>query len=337
MKVLALALALGAPAPEPEAPPTPVDLRWSAPAECPDAAAFLRATEELVGRTLALDEHANLRVDGRVIARDDGYELHLHFGESENQKVRALQASRCDLLVEAGSLVVATRLLDLLEEPTGTHVPVPATPPESPPTTAGEPAPPDTDAIDEPLEARPAARPPARAARPIRMAVAVLGGASFGAQPAVAGTLQGDAALLLASARVMVGARHGFATAMRTGEGFGVRVSATSAHVLGCWDPALGRIDVPVCAGIELGALVGRGDGGAQTSATSRQLFAAIPLQAGIGWAFVPRLALRADLRGTIALDRPGFHVDTPDGSLELFRMGAGSVGASVGLEVRFP
>jgi hypothetical protein len=337
---LFLLLALAAPAPQ-QPPPTPVDLRWSAPAECPDAEAFLHATEDLVGRTLAIDEHAELRVDGRVTADQGVYVLKLRFGDDEDP-ARTLEAAQCDLLVDAGSLVVATRLLDALDGPSAPRVPEPTvepsgdaeppslTPPSVPVTTAPTRPPPHPRSHQAPRDA-----PPTH--RPLRVAMAVLGGASFGTQPSVAGTLQGDLALLMSSARVVIGARHGFATTARAGEDFGVQVSATSAHALGCWDPVLGRIDVPVCAGIEIGALVGRGDGRAQTSTTSRQLFAAIPLQAGIGWAVRPRLALRADLRATVAVDRPGFHVDTPGGTLELFRMGAGGVAGSVGIEIRLP
>jgi hypothetical protein len=340
LRVLLLALAAPAPAPA-QLPPTPVDLRWSAPAECPDAEAFLHATEELVGRTLAIDEHAELRVDGRVTAGEGVYVLQLRFGDGEDP-ARTLEAAQCDLLVDAGSLVVATRLLDALEGPSAPRVPEPATDPE--PSADTEPPPLTTPSVPSTAEPPPPRSGPQHAPRdtppthrPPRAAIAVLGGASFGAQPSVAGTLQGDLALLMPSARVVIGARHGFATAARAGEEFGVRVSATSAHALGCWDPVVGRIDVPVCAGIEIGALVGRGDGRAQTSTMSRQLFATIPLQAGIGWAVRPRLALRADLRATVAVDRPGFHVDTPPGTLELFRMGAGSVAGSVGIELRLP
>lgn len=340
-----LLLALAAPAPAaPQPAPTPVDLRWSAPAECPDAAAFLHATEELVGRTLAIDEHAELRVDGRVTVSEGVYALQLRFGHDENP-ARTLEAAQCDLLVDAGSLVVATRLLEALDGPAPPRVPEPITARE-PTADPGPPIPraPTPASLPVTTEPRPPAAEPRTAPddtppadRSLRVAIAVLGGASFGVQPSVAGTLQGDVALLLPSARVTIGARHGFATTARASEDFGVRVSATSAHGLGCWDPALGRIDVPVCAGIEIGALVGRGDGRAQTSTTSRQLFAAIPLQAGIGWAVRPRLALRADLRAGIAIDRPGFHVEIPGDTLELFRMGAGSIAGSVGIELRLP
>lgn len=332
---LFLILALAAPAPTRPAP-TPVDLRWNAPAECPDAEAFLHATEELVGHTLAIDEHAKLRVDGRVTAGEGVYVLQLRVGDGE-EPARTLEAAQCDLLVDAGSLVVATRLLDALEGPAAPRVPEPTTDPE--PSADPEPTTPHTPTTASmPIATEPPPPPPPPPAdRSLRVAMAVLGGASFGVQPSVAGTLQGDLALLMPSARVVIGARHGFATAARAGEEFGVRVSATSAHALGCWDPVVGRIDVPVCTGIEIGALVGRGDGRAQTSTTSRQRFAAIPLQAGIGWAVRPRLALRADLRAAVAVDRPGFHVDTPGGTLELFRMGAGSVAASVGIELRLP
>jgi hypothetical protein len=344
---LRLGLALAEPAEEPVPPPTPIVLHWSAPRECPDREAFVAAMTSVAGRTLRLSDDADLTVDGRVERSSHGYVLQLRMRSGGDEERRDLQAPECEALVSAGSLVVATRLLAAVppppEEPPAAPGETAEDEPPAPVSRASEPSTPAAEASpidDDALELEPPAPPPspARSRRPpLGITVAALGGAALGAGPRLAATVRVGVGLRWSSARLDAFARHAFATATGGDDVPGVRVSLTGAGVLGCWAPGRGRLDVPLCAGLELGATVGRGIGPLASTDTIRQLWIGLPLEAGLAWAPIPRLALRALLGGTVALRRPGFHVDAGSDRLALVRPWPVGLHALGGLELRLP
>ena len=189
---LGLWLALTAPQEEPAPPSIPIELRWSAPDECPDREAFLEAMTAIAGRRLVPSPGAELAVDGRIERSSRGYALELRLVGPAGEELRTLEAPECGALASAGSLVVVTRLLGVVppapEDRPGSAeeagdgeaaVEVPPPPPAvevlpEPFVVDDSPAPPEDDPRVEPQPA----------ARPVSQAVLVaLGGVAAGLGP----------------------------------------------------------------------------------------------------------------------------------------------------------
>lgn len=352
---LGLWLASAEPREEPRAPPIAIELRWAAPEACPDRAAFLAALNAIAGRRLVAANEAALVVDGRIEAAGRGYALALRLQGPAGEELRTLEAPECEALASAGSLVVVTRLLGDLpedrarsseespeEEPAGEEVPVPPASAEdrgAAPPAADEPRP--SLAIDElatPPEPDPTADPPPAVRPRLRATLVALAGVAVGLGPRPAGLVRGGVGLRRGSVRVEAFAMHVLATTTGGGDVPGVRASLTGAGALGCWAPTWGRLELPLCGGLELGALVGGGVGPLVASRGDvRQLWVGLPLEAGVAWAPIPRLALRALIGGDIGLLRPGFHVDVGDERAAIARPWPVGLHALGGLELRLP
>ncbi len=324
-----------------------LELHWSAPPQCPPRSSFVDALRKLSGQDLTIVAEAGLKVDVSVEAKASGYELRLQLTSPQRAQTRRFEAPNCAALIEAGSLVVLTELL--VPEQPATLPAVPAPPPEQPsnsPTpivplvpaqTREQPPAPAPLARTEPPPVRPTPR--SRIRVPLRLGVSVLAGGAFGSTPRPTGSIGGGVALLLPHARAEISAQHAFATTTATDGVVIGRVSAalTRVGVVGCWAPRVGPLDFPLCSGVELGVATGRGAGTVQSSRTSRQLWAAVPVTVGIAWAPTPRFAVRALAGPTIALRRPGFHLRAESGAIGRFRTSMVSALVLAGIEVRFP
>ena len=93
---------------------------------------------------------------------------------------------------------------------------------------------------------------------------------------------------------------------------------------------AVDLVELPLCAGVELGALVTSGVGFAGAR-TVRTPWAAAELQPAVVWRFTRRLALWSAVGLVVPITRASFAVDPLP---ELFRIGAAGLRAAVGLEV---
>jgi hypothetical protein len=345
--VLGLWLASAAPREEPAAPPIPIELRWSAPDECPDREAFLEAMIAIAGRRLVPAPGAALAADGRIEASSRGYVLELRLRGPTSEELRTLEAPACEALTSAGSLVVVTRLLGAVPPPpedrpgsleeapaaasADAAVPLPPPAAEMPPSLA-------VDDLAPPPSPGPHAEPRPPDRPPLHVTLAALGGLAVGLGPRPAATVRAGVGLRWSSLRLEAFAMHVFATSTGGPDEPGVRASLTGGGVLGCWAPAWGRLELPLCGGLELAAAVGRGIGPLVTPREDvRQLWVALPLEAGIAWAPIPRLALRALLGGDLALRRPGFHVDVGADRTAIARPWPVGLHAVGGLELRLP
>lgn len=354
---LGLWLAMAEPRESPEAPPISIELRWAAPEECPDREAFVEALNAIAGRRLVAVRESVLAVDGRIEAGGRGYALALRLRGPEGEELRTFEAPECEALASAGSLVVITRLLGdalpqtedrrsasegALEEPAGEGVPVPPLPTqdrEAAPAAIDEPLPsPAVDELAAPPEADPGAGPPTADRPPMHATFVALAGVAAGLGPRPAGLLRGGVGLRWGSLRVEAFAMHVLATNTPGDDVPGVRASLTGAGALGCWAPAWGRLEVPLCGGLELGSLMGRGVGPrVATRGDVRQLWIGLPLETGVAWAPIPRVALRALIGGNVGLRRPGFHIDVGDERTAISRPWPLGLYVAGGLELGLP
>lgn len=187
-----------------------------------------------------------------------------------------------------------------------------------------------------PLAGEGRARPRVAVGHALRLAA----GLELGALPGVGAGLTGAYALRLRWLRVELtgswwpGRRREYAEPA----GVGARAQVGAAGLRVCPTirvrrpsrAGVGLVELPLCAGLELGALVVRGVGfaGAQTV---RTLWAAAELQPGVAWRFTRRLALWAALGLVVPITRESFAVDPLP---ELFGIGPAGLRAAVGLEV---
>lgn len=167
------------------------------------------------------------------------------------------------------------------------------------------------------------------------LALRAAGGIAYGLESAVSPGLRGTAALALGRyARVELGGSYWRISDGRDADrrGGGADMTLTSGSARGCGVPAVGIIEAPLCAGVELGSVrvtgpgipEGRGDG---------QLWSAVSLGAALAVVPLPQLAIWLAADSSIALTRPSFRI-SPTG--EDWRAGAYDLRVTLGVEVRF-
>ncbi|WAS90763.1 hypothetical protein [Nannocystis punicea] len=320
------------------APAAPDELlRWEAPAACPGRGALERAVVADLGRPLtAGDAEA---VTARATARrrpDRRWELELILEPRDAAPVaRTVVAERCELLVDAAALMIAVAIdPDLLAEPAPAAAPL-ARPvddiPLAVPVVRDSPAapplarPPSTDL----------ARPVGRPAPALRGTLAVAAGLDVGALPRPAPGFVVRLGFLARRVRAEVGAGHWLEQSVRVaGTGTGGDLRLTAAQLLACPRLALRRVEFPLCAGLELGAMRGRGVG-VVTPTVDRVVWLAVLADARVQWVPVPRLALGLQLGLAAPLLAARFRLRGEDG--DLHRAAPVAFRGAFAIELRFP
>lgn len=259
-----------------------VELRWDAPAACPDEGALRGQVETILAAPLAAPRSRPLSVI--AVVRDDGgtWSLRIFTVSAEGMRERALRYGRdCALLTRAAAVLIAITVdptsvgrmdpeaLALLEPPGEPVVaPVESVDSAEPPTSESPPEPPSVAAKveaprDEPLAAVTASvstAQPRRGWRP-RLGLRALGGVGFGDLPRVGGGVSGAAALVFRHLRVELvaslwpGRR---ARIVGTEAGADFLLWTLGPRVCGVMHPHR-LLEVPLCAGLEAGRVRVRG------------------------------------------------------------------------------
>jgi hypothetical protein len=156
-------------------------------------------------------------------------------------------------------------------------------------------------------------------------------GVQLGILPAIVGPgVGGDVSLSWSRLRVELGASHWFRRPARD-DGRGGDLQLTHGTLGACGRLGRGAVEVPLCAGAELGAMYGRGVG-VDAPRSERVLWAAAWAGPRIAWRPVERLALGAALDLVIPLARYRFEID---GIGVVHRVGPVGGRIRVGLGVR--
>ncbi len=297
----------------------PFVLEWDDAVGCADASAVVSRVRDVVGDELARGElRRPVVARGRVRAIPRGVELVLVVDDRSAHGVeRRIEASDCVGIVEAAALVLATAAVPEPPPPASCPAtsPVPQCPAAPPPTT---PTP---------------SQPPRRRHRAIVGVDAVLGVSMI---DAVAPGVAARVGWSYGAARLDLGVRHLFAQSVSLATvDAGARVSATTAELRACWAPELGRVAVPLCAGVFAGVVQAAGSAELAPRRTASRFALAAAPSLGVRVGIVPRLALAADAALSVPIVRPGFRIDGVDD--ELFRVPPVGAVFSLGLEVRVP
>ncbi len=314
---------------EPQAEP-----HWRVPPGCPDASAF---AAQLDAHGVAKD---GVEIRGEITgAAETGYRIVLEIVHGGSREVRSIDARGCASLVRAAALVVALGVdpVALVERRAAPLAPLLA--PDSPPIGARR-------RIDAPQsEASPSSRSrslssPSRPASPRSPSsrsrwqgwLSLGGGLERGAVPGITG---GVATALVARRR---GLRLELGGAWIGPRAAGIDAGAVRAQlgvvtVRGCPELVLPRASVPLCLGVELGAM--RGDGrDAPAARTVHALWAAPTASAGVRLGSGP-FGVLARAEVAVAAARPAFELRDPGAPLAVFTPEAVSARIWLGVEFR--
>jgi hypothetical protein len=353
LTLAAAALAVGLH--EPDGPSVPelvspaadaVALTWQAPAVCPDVAAVRRALVGYLGEGASVEAGAAVRAEARVTHGGGTYRLVLRTETASGASVRETSAVDCDVLVDATAVIVAIAVDPSTMLARGDAAPRPIEPQATEPLPV-EPTPvaplavEPTEPTATPTEVAPTAdvapEPVAVVEPRVRFGMRVAGGIDFGVLPGLAGGLRLAGAALGRRFRAELRGDYWFPRTARVADGIGARVSLWSLGAHGCW---VGRVDrasleLPLCAGLEAGAMHGDPVGDRIASPTSgRQPWLAADGSAGLSWSPIRALALFVQAELVVPIVRAGFRIGE-DTVLHVARPVAGR--GLLGLEARFP
>ena len=325
-------------------------LRWDAPPPCPSRSELETAIAANLGRALDARDAGALTARAAAHRLADGrWQLSLTIEPRDAPPVaRTVLAEQCGLLAEAAALLIAVAIDPELaggaprqamisptsRDPIG--VPLAASA-ELQPTTEVKPTT-DTSPTTGPLPARPRPSPPAstRPQRwPMRAVISAAAVLDVGALPSPAPGLQVRVGLLARRLRAEVGVVHLFERPARiAGVDGGGDLRLTAAQLQACPRFARARLELPVCAGLELGAMHGEGVG-LPGATTDRVVWLAFIADGRVLWAPVPRFAFGVQLGLAAPLLAARFRVNGLAG--DLHRAAPVSLRGALAIELRFP
>jgi hypothetical protein len=294
---------------------TPVQLHWEAPVGCPDADAVMRQIDRFVP-VEQRDGAAPLRAEGRLHSERDGFRLHLVVRGDAGYMERTLEGDDCTVLASAAALVVAVMV-------------EPATVLEEVESTAAEP---QAVTLAPPSDERPERSAPPTS-RPGGF-VAARGLFSWGGAPGAGGAVALGGGIRFARWRIVLEAlidlpRH----AWLEDADAGARIGLGTAALRGCHTPGGERVEVPLCAGFEAGAMWARGFGLAEPR-NAVVPWGAFALGTGLAVIVHRRVAVRMDVEGVVPMRRPRFVIEDRGAVYRPAPIGAR---AGAALEIRFP
>lgn len=332
-----------------------VELEWRAPRGCPDADRVLATIDRLVGPRASSTGSTEpwARVRAVVHAQPEGFRMELHTQHGGATEQRTLAAPRCDALADAAALIVAVALRPI---ETATSVPTLASEDPRPGATISEPpsstapprrsaparvGPPSSVASRSSASAEPP-RPGTTADAAVRRraiggALAVMAGPGFGALPGVAAQLSAALALRGRRWRAELAGAYWFPrTDASTGRPT-VEIGLATGALRGCYVPRVRRLELPLCAGLEAGAMRGEGRGSGVVSRPSRAPWVAAHAGSGLVVPLGAFTALRLSVDALVALAQPAFDLRIADARVELYRAPPAGVRAAAGFELRWP
>jgi hypothetical protein len=273
-----------------------VEIVWEAPPECPDANSVVHYAERLLGQPLSTPR--SQRVFARATVRRDeagNWNLALLLTSNGHVSEETLVAKQCATLRDAVGLQVAlatdpVAAARAIETETITKGPAPNAPP---------------------IEADRAAYPNEHPAKPRAQAgLRLTGGAALGLLPSI----ELGAALTLwvqksAWRAELSGLGFGGSSAhVESMPAIGAHLQLYSGAARGCAVPRIGRAELPVCLGVELGVMRAEGFG-AQMTDTSHSLWGAIAVGPALRLPVTQTVSLWLEADELVSFLRPGFNV----------------------------
>ncbi|MEM7155627.1 MAG: hypothetical protein AAF799_22445 [Myxococcota bacterium] len=324
-------------------PPQPIELRWDAPSSCPSSDAVRDEIATLLARSRNQGEA--VRAEATVVPDGEAFRLRLSVVTRSGRDERSIRDPSCEPLAHATALVVAT-LMDpiavsnhieaLTPADTLPREPPPSSLPEPPstPPSSTETPPPRVTASDRRDDAPAPSPSPRTGVRPSLRLEGFVGAAIV---PPVDGGLAFAVGMTRPQLRLELGAAYAVpqSRAHPVLADVGLQLQAFSGQARGCWVPATGAWEFPLCLAGEVGAMVARGQGSAVQNPTNElSLQLAALAEAHVAWRATERFALWLGAQGVLNLARPSFTVGT---LAPFFTAPVGGGRAKLGIELRFP
>lgn len=324
-----------------------LEVSWDAPASCPDAAT---ARAVILARVADRPAAHELEATARVHALDDGtWEVEVVLRRDDGTATRTLRAASCDEALTATAVVVAIAVDPSLEAesteaestevvPSPDLVPPPPTRPRpsAEPTLAPAPAvEPAASEASPSASTTPRTSDPTAKRRPLDLAIVARGGLDVGALPSPAGHVAAALGLRGRRFEIQAGALHRFRTETSVAglsPPAGGRFRLTAAQLRAGPRLSWGAFELPLAAGLELGAIGARGTGAVDPIPVRRSWIAAVA-SAGVGWAPRATFAVQLGIDGVVPLLRPTFMLDD---DVEVLTVGPIAARAWVGVSGRF-
>jgi hypothetical protein len=313
------------------------DLRWEAPASCPDAAFVDARLQSYLG------DDVEFTATARVVELADGHEATVEVAAAGGTNTRTLRGTDCTTVADAVALVIAVDV-DVLAvaNHAGVRIVLEGELPEppEPPPTIPEPSPP-AEAVPppEPMQPRVAsstASPPPQS-NDLGFALRLDAGLGVGALPQANFVAGLTAAIRWRRWRWELSGAHHFERPARLeppNEGAGANVWLWAGSVRARFVPSVKSVEFPLGLGVELGDMIGDG-AGVMNSQRRHGLWGAGLLGAALVVVPHPRIGLWLDPALVLAFARPGFGVGTLQGRQVAHQPGVPGFRATLGLEVR--
>lgn len=271
------------------------ELRWQAPAECPQA-------DDVRARIEAAGGLGDLVVDASVEPTASGWQLNLSIALGDTVDTRILESDTCDPLAESLVALVATRLdapapQDSVPAPAPKSAPVPAPKPEPAPKPAPDP---DPETKPEPTPSTPAL--------PTGLTLALSAGLSLGSVPTPG--LPAELAFGHAWPKLRVSLRgrfHPTPQPLQLDAERSMRVFLGTAGPRVCARPAWRAVEFPLCGEVAVGGnrAVLRGP-----ARTRGGVWLEAGAGAGVAWFFARRWALTGHLAASVPVVGSGYTLD---------------------------
>lgn len=309
----------------------PLQLSWTAPESCPDHDEAVERVTRFLGRPPGRAGDPHVRASVRISEHEGLFVAEL---ASDDGGQRRLEAERCEVVTDAAAYIVATMIDPMVDPPSA------ETEPElgAEPTPVVEPAPPPRrEAAPDPIpvpERRSSSTTRSATRGGIRGALRLGPAIGVGPLPSIAPGIGGGVALLLHRLRIELLAAHWFARPARLADRpeAGGDIALTTGAVRVCPVAMLQPVEIPLCAGFELGSMHGRGVG-ISDPAEARLLWAAFSVGAGLVWMPVRRVGLWLDAALVVPVSRPVFSAENVG---RVHQPAPAAFSGMMGVEVRF-
>jgi hypothetical protein len=308
-------------------------LEWDAPASCPDRAHVVGEIEAILGAS-ATGDPTDVVARAEVRVHEGRHRLTIRVQTPSGTRTRELEADACDDLAAYTAVLVAIAIDPGATGSVGNE----ATQPQASTSRANDAEPsagrssgPDAASLTE------AAPGPASTQSRLRPAGSVLAyvGPSIGTLSSTTAVVGLGGALRWRALRIDLGVGHRIvrATDRAPSTTASADLWSTFGHVDACAVPHVPRVEFPLCGGVEVGALSGRGRDVREPRA-GRAAWLAFRL--GVGLLASPWRRVALGVRGTVQVPvvRARFGID---GVGELHRVGPVGGDVTAVVEVRFP
>jgi hypothetical protein len=315
-----------------------VEFAWDAPSEgCPDEASVVAELERLLGGPVAEQSDRRLSAIARVRREADGaWDLRLWTVTSDATLQRSMVGEDCQVLAEAAALLAAMAIDPTVLERMGAREAAVEQAEQA--EEVGEPEPePEPELEPEPLpEHPPEPDPEPEPARKFAIGVRAQGGVSYGDLPSPGPVVRIALSQTWDRARFELEGHYGFRRPVRLdaypGQGADLSLAAGIVRGCGLLRARAAKLEFPLCAGLEAGAMLGAGVG-LEPNRDAARGWLAVNISPGLTWNPIPPLAVGLSVEPFIPLLRLPFEID---GVGVVWRPLGVGVRALAGIEARF-